>query len=136
MGRNKHRSQLDSVNGINVTPMVDLLFVLLIVFIISTPTTENAMSVSPPEMSSDTIKEDNSKIVNLDKHGKIIYEQKEMTLNELSQKLIMLSKSNPKINILLRSDGTQTYSKVIEVMKAVKNAGFKNVSLVTEAEKK
>ncbi len=136
MSRSKHRSQLDAMNAINVTPMLDLLFLLLIVFIISSPAVENATNVTPPEMSAEDIKDDNAKIVNLEKNGKITFERKELSISELTQTLIMLSKSNPKMAVMLRADGVQSYGKVIEVMKAIKNAGFKNVSLITEAEKK
>lgn len=137
MSRNKHRSQLDAIDKIDMTPLIDLTFLLLIVFIITAPLIENAVDVSPPQMSTETpLPEDNAKVVTLNKRGDIVFENRAVSMDELLQSLSRLFAKNPKTSVLLRADGAQKYDRVIDVMKAIKNAGFKNISLVTEAEDK
>ncbi len=137
MSRNKHRSQLDAIDKIDMTPLIDLTFLLLIVFIITAPLIENAVDVSPPQMSTETpLPEDNAKVITLNKRGEIVFENRAVSMDELLQMLSRLYAKNSKTSVLLRADGAQKYDRVIEVMKTIKNAGFKNISLVTEVEDK
>ncbi len=134
----KRRFQTGSYDQINVTPLIDTVFFLLVIFMITAPLLEYSMDVSPPEMNTeDKLKPDeNTKVVQLTKNGDIVFDKKPVTEKQLMEQLSYLKSSSPnkKYTILLRADGTQKYAKVIEVMKSIKKAGFKTISLVTEAE--
>ncbi|OGV35339.1 MAG: hypothetical protein A2020_06360 [Lentisphaerae bacterium GWF2_45_14] len=134
MGRSKHRSQLDAIDEINMTPLIDLTFVLLIVFIITVPMMEFGVNVSPPEMTAEKLPEEDYKIVNLDDSGKIILDKAPVSREELIDKLKYIYSKNKKTAILIRADGSRPYKEVIELMKYIKEAGFSNVSLVTQAD--
>ena len=132
MARKKMRSQLEAMDEINITPLLDLTFMLLIVFMITTPLMENGIDVTPPTMNADKI--DAEKItrnLTITRDGILTYEKKPVTPAELLTTLKTLQASNPDAVLLLRADGSRSYSEVIEVMKTVRESGFKNVQLVT-----
>ena len=134
MARQKHRSQLDSMNEINMTPLIDLTFLLLIIFMITAPLLENAINVSPPEMSAEQIKDDKFKVVTLNHDGEISWNKQIVSPDTLIQQLRELKQSDPKITIMLRADGDRRYKEVINLMKTIKSSGFSNISLITQAE--
>jgi len=134
MGRSKHRSQLDAIDEINMTPLIDLTFLLLIVFIITVPMMEFGVNVSPPEMNAEQLPDDDYKIVSLNKSGEIVYEKAPISKEDLISKLQYVYSKNKKTTILIRADGSRPYKEVIDLMKYIKEAGFTNVSLVTQAD--
>ena len=134
MAREKHRSQLDKIDTINVTPLLDTAFMLLIVFMISAPLLEYGVDVSPPEMNAEKIPEDNSRVITLNKRGEIVFNKNTMSKSEFMKELDGIR--DKKATMLLRADGSRPYSEVMDVMKIVRAAGFKNMSLITQAEAK
>ena len=134
-GRRKRR-QMAAIDQINVTPLLDLTFLLLIVFMITMPLMEYGTNISPPEMTSDKLPEDNFKSVTLTKTGTIMLDKDTVTREELPALLARLKESEPKTQLLLRADGSRTYNDVIELMALIRRAGFQDVSLVTQAEGK
>lgn len=134
MGRSKHRSQLDAIDEINMTPLIDLTFLLLIVFIITVPMMEFGVNVSPPEMNAEQLPDEDYKIVSLDNSGQIIYEKVPVSREDLISKLQYVYSKNKKMSILIRADGSRPYKEVIDLMKYIKEAGFSNVTLVTQAD--
>jgi len=135
MARIKRRSHLTTIREINMTPLIDLTFLLLIVFMITVPLMEYGVNVSPPELNATAIKEEDSTYIDLNSNGQIVFSKQILTQAELTSKLKSLLKSNGKISILLRADGSRPYNEVMSTMKAIKAAGIKEISLVTQAEK-
>ena len=125
-----------AIDQINVTPLLDLTFLLLIVFMIMLPLMEYGTNISPPEMNSDKLPEDNFKSVTLTKNGTIEFDKEVVTREELTAYLTRLKATAPKTQLLLRADGSRTYNDVIELMALIRHAGFDDVSLVTQAEGK
>jgi len=135
MARQKRRSQLDSIDEIDMTPLIDLTFLLLIIFMVTTPLLENGINVSPPEMNAQELpKDDDNRTVDLDKDGNIVFNKITMNEADLLKKLLALHGVNQKINLFVRADGDRPYKQVMKLMKTVKSAGFTNVFLVTRAE--
>ena len=134
MNRRKRRSQLDTIDEINMTPLMDLTFLLLIIFMIATPLLEYSIHVSPPEMNADKIEEKTSETINLKKNGQINYKGQMVSRESLFAILTNLKATSPKTMLLLRADGNIAYRKVIELMKEIKNSGFSNISLITVSE--
>ncbi|OGV52187.1 MAG: hypothetical protein A2X49_05945 [Lentisphaerae bacterium GWF2_52_8] len=137
MSRQKTRSQLDMVNQINMTPMVDLVLLLLIIFMITAPLIEYAIDVSPPKFTQDQKKRpDNEKMVtvSLNSKGEFIYKYRALSEAQLFQELNTLYKTEPKTPVMIRADAKQPYERVIDLLKVVSRSGFENASLVTQAE--
>lgn len=129
----KRRVQSRAFDEINMIPLIDITFFLLIIFLMMMPIMEYGTSVTPPEMMSNPLPED-YKTVAIDKEGRLIYEKRVMTKDELLDELRKLKSNSPKTTLLLRADGSRAYNDVIALMKTIKNSGYKNISLVTQAE--
>jgi biopolymer transport protein ExbD len=119
-----------------VTPLLDLTFLLLIVFMITMPLMEHGTSVKPPELNGSTLPDTNFKVINLTKKGTILYGQEPVTQEQLAAILADLKKDAPDTKLLLRGDGDQFYKEVIGLLKFIRQAGFEDVTLVTRAEGK
>ena len=134
MSRLKRRSHLTTIREINMTPLIDLTFLLLIVFMITVPLMEYGVNVSPPELNAAPLPEQNSVYVNLNNSGQIVLSKQVVAPNVLTQRLEAMLKTRSKLSVLLRADGSRPYNEVIDVMKAIKAAGVKDISLVTQGE--
>ena len=127
-----------SFDQINVTPLIDTLFFLLIIFMITAPILEYSIDVSPPQMKASEMKPDEkSKVININRKGEIIFEHRTLTLQQLILRLEEMKSSlfSKSSKIYLRGDKDLRYGLVIDVMRAVKKAGFNDILLVTEDEK-
>lgn len=134
--RNRDRSQLGAIDQINMTPLLDLTFLLLIIFMITAPMLEYAIDVSPPEMNATKLPDENNKFVSLTSKGEIVFDKVVVSEETLARDLANLFQLNPKTNILVRADGVRQYNEVVKLLKIVKDAGFSSVSLVTQVEAK
>lgn len=134
MARRRFDTTLQTVSEINVTPLMDLTFLLLIVFMITAPVLEYEIDVSPPKMTTEPINERESLMVSLNAAGKIIFQKDAIGLDELTRRLVSCRSSRPDVTILVRADGDRRYREVVDVMKAVRAANIDNVSLVTQPE--
>jgi biopolymer transport protein ExbD len=129
----KRRFQSGPFDQINMIPLIDITFFLLIIFLMMMPIIEYGTSVAPPEMNSNPLPED-YKTVAIDKDGRLIYDKRVITQEQLLDELRKLKSNSPKTTLLLRADGIRSYKEVISLMKTIKNSGYKNISLVTQAE--
>lgn len=129
--RNRHR---ESIDEINVTPLLDLTFLLLIAFMITMPLMEYGTKVSPPEMNSAELPDNNFKSISLTGKKTILVDNEPVSEAGLIEKLKALKSANPKIQLLLRADGSCSYKDVIGLMAKIRNGGFSDVTLVTQGE--
>ena len=117
---------------------MDTVFFLLIIFMITAPLLEYSIDVSPPKMEAAEIKADDyTKVIHVTKDKIIQFEnRKNISMSELLGRLNELkqSRNSRKYKFYLRADRDLRYGDVIDVFKAVKRAGFADISLVTEAE--
>ncbi len=126
------RSQLDAIDQINITPLLDLTFMLLIVFMITTPLMENGIDVTPPTMNADQLQTEKvTKNLTITRDGLLTYENVQVSQQELLMTLQTLQQTTPDAVLLLRADGSRSYSEVISIMDVIRKSGFKNVQLVT-----
>lgn len=133
--RRRGRLQLAAMDQINVTPLLDLTFLLLIAFMITMPLMEYGTSIKAPEMNSDELPQENFKSVTLTRDGKIMLDDREVSEMQLISELTELKAANPKTDLLLRADGANSYKDVIELMAKIRRSGFKDVTLVTQQER-
>ena len=134
----RRRFQSKTYDEINITQLMDTVFFLLIIFMITAPLLEYSIDVSPPKMEAAEIKADDyTKVIHVTKDKIIQFEnRKNIAMPELLRRLNELkqSRNSRKYKFYLRADRDLRYGDVIDVFKTVKRAGFADISLVTEAE--
>ncbi len=134
----RRRFQSKTYDEINITPLMDTVFFLLIIFMITAPLLEYSIDVSPPKMEAAEIKADDyTKVIHVTKDKVIQFERKKnISMNDLLARLRELkqSRDSKKYKFYLRADRDLRYGDVIAVLKTIKKAGFADISLVTEAE--
>ena len=123
------------INHIDLTNLIDVAFTLLIVFMITIPLVEYNVNVTPPSMNATPIETKNESIyVNLNKEGETFFQTEHVNRDELEQKIENKLNGQKDVIVFLRADGACSYSEVINVMKLIKTAGAKDISLITSAE--
>ena len=134
MRRRRNRAPMAAIDQINVTPLLDLTFLLLIAFMITMPLMEYGTSINPPEMNSDKLPENNFVSVTLTKDGTIMLDKEAVSRNELVKLLHNMRTRTPRPQLLLRGDGSRSYNDIIELLALVRSSGFEDATLVTQAE--
>ena len=126
---------MNSIDEINMTPLIDLTFLLLIVFMITMPLVEYSTQVSTPAMNSAPMPDvKDSQIIVVDKYGNYFIGKSKLSENELISTIKNLKISRPDIKLLIKGDEATEFGKIIELMKIIKNNGFEDVSFVTQEE--
>ena len=132
----RRRFPVTAYDQINLTNLIDTLFFLLIIFMITAPLLEYSIDVKPPEMNANQISPNqDAKVVNVKSDGSIVYEQKSISEAELQVILSRIEQqSGRETAIFLRGDKNVNYGAVINVMRIIRKAGFQNVNLVMQEE--
>lgn len=127
---NKHHT----LTELNITPLLDLAFVLLVIFIITTAPAVNDMNISLPSASSRP-KEAPSKVnyITVDNAGKIYLNTYEMSEDELLRTLVDFRKQDPDLNVVVRGDARIQYQRIVGVLDVLVSANVSKVGLATEA---
>jgi|SRR3984957_15456419 biopolymer transport protein TolR len=121
---------------INVTPLVDVMLVLLVVFMVTAPLLTVGVPVDLPQTQAPPINEPKEPtVITVNKDGQIFIQEAEVPIDTLVAKLQAITGSNPDAVLYVRGDKDINYGKVLEVMSLISNAGFHKVSLVAEAPK-
>ena len=133
LGQRK-RSTSRLMAEINVTPFVDVMLVLLIIFMVAAPLLTVGISVELPKTAATPLPNEQEEplTITLTGTGVIWLQKTEIKFDELNNKLksILVERSNDKI--FLRADGANSYETVMKLMGALNNAGFNNIGLVTD----
>ena len=126
-----------TISQINVTPMVDVMLVLLVIFMITAPLLKVGVPINLPKTKAKVLPEDQAPLsVTINKEEKIFVQNTEISLEKLIPKLISISKNRNDRKIFIRADKVLSYGKVVEVMAVITSAGFNKIALVTDFETK
>lgn len=118
---------------INVTPMVDVMLVLLVIFMITAPMMTAGVNVDLPKSAAKAIAgQDEPLNVAVTSAGNIYIQKQEVQLGELAKKLSAIAGENKEIRIFVRGDRTVDYGRIMQAVGEINAAGFTKVSLVTE----
>ena len=118
---------------INVTPFVDVMLVLLVVFMVTAPLLTVGVSVELPESAAAPIPgQDEPLAVSIDSGGRVFIQDSEVSLETLIPRLQAITQNNPDARIFVRGDKAIDYGRVMEVMGTLNGAGFNRVALITE----
>ncbi len=130
LGRNNSDALMSEIN---VTPFVDVMLVLLIIFMVTAPMMVQGVNVSLPETgNADGIAtEEDPLIVTIDKDNKILINDFEVGIDFLKEKLTTIFKNRPTKNIFLKADKHIPYGTVVRVMSEIKGAGVEKLGMVT-----
>ena len=119
---------------INVTPLVDVMLVLLVVFMVTAPLLTVGVPVDLPQTQAPPINEPKEPtVITVNKDGQIFIQETSVPIDTLVSLLQALTGANPDAVLYVRGDKDINYGKVLEVMSLISNAGFHKVSLVAEA---
>ena len=121
------------MSEINVTPLVDVMLVLLVVFMVTAPLLTVGVPVDLPQTQAAPINEPKEPLViSINSEGKIYLQDTALETDQLVPRLQAITNNNPTASIYVRGDRAVNYGRVLEVMGLVSGAGFSKVALVSE----
>ena len=127
------RRRRAAMSEINVTPFVDVMLVLLIVFMVSAPLLTVGVPVELPQSQADALTDpEEPVVVTVNAEGQIFVQETEVELERITPLLRAVTENNPDIRIFVRGDRGLPYGDVMAVMGVINTAGFRRVALVTE----
>lgn len=132
--RRRRTSRAQPMSEINVTPFVDVMLVLLIIFMVAAPLLTVGVPVELPKTAAGALPTDQEEplTVTITAAGAIQIQTTETAGNDLVPKLRAIAAERTSDRIFLRADGTVSYARVMEVMGALNAGGFSNIGLVTD----
>jgi biopolymer transport protein ExbD len=120
-------------DDINITPMLDLAYVLLVIFIIMTTATVQGMKVNLPKASAaPSLAQQTTKAITVTNDGKIFLDTIPVTLAELEQRLVQQRALTPEFPIVLRGDSQTQYQNVVDVLDLLGRLNFNQVGMATK----
>lgn len=129
----KRRGGQRPMSEINVTPMVDVMLVLLIVFMVTAPLLTVGVAVDLPKENTGVLKgDDEPLVVSMDDTGSIFVQETKVTLDKMVPLLQAVTDNNPDVRIFVRGDKSLAYGQIMSIMAKINQAGFPHVALVTE----
>ncbi|WP_282606704.1 protein TolR [Pelagibius sp. Alg239-R121] len=127
------RSSYQPLSDINVTPFVDVMLVLLIVFMVTAPLLTVGVPVDLPKAKAQTLSDpDEPLVVSVNNKGLLFVQDTEVEIDRLVPRLIAITENKPDTRIFVRGDRNINYGRVMEVMATVNSAGFTRVALIAE----
>ena len=124
------------MSDINVTPFVDVMLVLLVIFMVTAPLMQQGVEVDLPETTSEAMQvADEPLILTVKKEGKYYIGSKELPAEELRSKLEAIFEGRDSKELFLRADAQAPYGMVVKALAAAREAGAKSLGMVTEPER-
>ena len=133
MAFNLKRSLREPMSEINVTPFVDVMLVLLIIFMVTAPLLTVGVQVDLPESSADSLSEESEPLtLTINATGEIFIQETKIEFDNIIAKILAVSKNRTDTRIYVRGDKTINYGRVLEIMGMLSGSGFTKVALISE----
>ena len=128
-----NRSSKEPMSEINVTPFVDVMLVLLIIFMFTAPLLTVGVQVDLPESAADSLSEDQEPLtLSINSKGDDFIQEHQVAFEKMVPKIMAISNNRTDTRIYVRGDKTINYGRVLEVMGMLSGAGFSKVALISE----
>jgi len=136
MRRYSQRHNLSTLSEINITPLLDLAFVLLIIFMITTPLLENSVNLIIPSSGAANapVTPGQVQTISIDRREALRINDKPVTAADLPARLTELKRANPEVAIVIRPDRDLPVQKLVSLMDALQRAQISKVGIATKAE--
>ncbi len=134
MAFSMNRQSRSPMSEINVTPLVDVMLVLLIIFMVTAPMLQEGVSVELPQAKGtplEKVQQNNEIIISVSGNGDIFVNEKKTTESQLAELILQLTKDKPNREVFLRADKNVSYGAVVRIMGNLKNAGVTNLGMIT-----
>ena len=136
MGASLNSSGRRRISEINVTPFVDVMLVLLVIFMVTAPLMQQGMNVNLPETNTQALRvQDSPLILSVNAEGEYFLGRKAVPAEDLEKRLTALFESRGSTELFLRADRAAPYGVVVQAMAAARRAGSDKLGIVTEAER-
>ena len=128
-----YRSKKEPMSEINVTPFVDVMLVVLIIFMVTAPLLTVGVQVDLPESAADSLPDDQEPLtISINSKGEIYIQEHQVTYQKMVPKLLAIAKNRTDTRIYVRGDKNINYGRVLEIMGTLSGAGFSKVALISE----
>ena len=135
-GRHGRHRRFRPMAEINVTPMVDVMLVLLVIFMVTAPLLTSGVPVDLPKTKAGQLKGDDQPLtISVDSRGRIFLQDTEVQMDELAPRIQAIVGTKPETRIFVKGDAAINYGRVMEVMGLLNAAGFTHIGLVTDVPK-
>ena len=133
--RGRRRGASAAMSEINVTPFVDVMLVLLIIFMVAAPMLTVGVPIKMPETAANAMPDEQEEplTITLTSDGLLVLQTTEISDEELIPKLTAIAAERTSDKVFVRADGALAYERVAQVMGALNAGGFNNIGLVTDA---
>src|SRR6201991_822892 len=132
-GRGGRRTRYRPLAEINVTPLVDVMLVLLIIFMVTAPLMTSGVSVDLPKTNAQQLNSDSEPLtVTIKADGSIFLQDQAIDISDIVAKLQSIAQNNPHRRIFVRGDKDLAYGRIMEVMGTIPSGGFTKVALLAE----
>jgi biopolymer transport protein TolR len=129
-GQNDDRGTMAEIN---VTPLVDVMLVLLVIFMVTAPMMQQGVQVNLPKADTKAMNPaEETVVVTVDKNNKVFINKEETPAGDLRSKLTDLFASRTKKEVFLKADASVPYGEVVRIMADIKGAGIERLGMVTE----
>jgi len=135
MARRTTIKPLQTMNEVNMTPLIDLTFLLLITFIITMPLVEQGIPVNLPKGKAQAIDQKESRSISVDVQGQVFLDKSPVTMEELAREMQNIAAADPDAAVMVRADETLHYGKVVEILRILNDSQIKRMALVTTPDK-
>ncbi|MBF0383237.1 MAG: protein TolR [Magnetococcales bacterium] len=123
-----------AMSEINVTPLVDIMLVLLIIFMVAAPLMTQGVEVNLPKAATGALASNSEPlVVTVSRDGTPYIEQNRLSISALKDKITLIRKANPNVPVYVRGDKKAEYGAVMKVMAHLQQAGIEKIGLVTES---
>lgn len=140
-GRGRRRNRRAAMSEINVTPFVDVMLVLLIVFMVAAPLLTAGIPVNLPKGAAQALQSEEDPLwVTVTAEGRISFKDKKVfdnemfALEELGPRLMVIAEQTPERKVLVRGDRQATYASIVDVLSEARRAGLSEAKLVIESD--
>jgi biopolymer transport protein TolR len=129
----RSNSDRGTMSQINVTPLVDVMLVLLVIFMVTAPMMQQGMQVNLPKAETKALNaKEETVIVTIERSGKVFLDRTEIPADQLRAKLKAMFASRSKKEVFLKADRDVPYGDVVKTMAEIKGAGIERLGMVTE----